>query len=95
MDQTNQPEINTQDQMEPVSGKTANKTGPMVAIIAVVLIVIIAALYIFASRTDKTTIPTEDEIVTDIQPVTNTSDDLSSIESDLNISTGGLDEQSF
>ncbi|MEN9912631.1 MAG: hypothetical protein RLY66_39 [Candidatus Parcubacteria bacterium] len=69
------------------------KVGPIVAIAAVVLILIIGALYIFASRmgtTDDSSASAET-----VQPVTNTSDDVSDIEADLDTSIDGLDSQNF
>lgn len=80
------------------------KVGPIIATLVIVLILIIAALYLFASKvsqragTDQMTDPTVSPEATDtqsVQPVTNTSDDLQSIQDDLNTSTNGVDQQNF
>lgn len=78
------------------------KVGPIVAVLVVVLVLIIGALYIFASRMNQTQIDntsaatamTETQQTT-VTPVTSTSDDVSSIEADLNMSVDGLDAQNF
>lgn len=98
MDQNNQPEMNAQNQAQAIPSNMQNKSKPTIAILAVVLIIIIAALYIFASKTDNSAIPQEmsdNTVVSEIQPVTKTSDDISSIGTDLNMSVDGLDQQSF
>ncbi len=70
------------------------KVGPIVAILVAILILIIGALYLFASRV--TVEPMEMNTAQEsVQPVTNTSDDVTSIESDLDASTDGLDGQNF
>ena len=71
------------------------KVGPIVAIAAVVLILIIGALYIFASRMGSSTDTDSAPVAETVQPVTNTSDDISDIEADLDMSIDGLDTQNF
>lgn len=78
------------------------KVGPIVAVLVVVLVLVIGALYIFASRMNQA--PMDDTSAatammetqqTTVTPVTNTSDDVTSIEADLNASVDGLDAQNF
>ena len=81
------------------------KTGPMIGILVVVLILIIAALYLFASKLSNSSTSSADNSMMDatetaavgqsVQPVTNTSDDMQSLQSDLDSSTKGLDGQGF
>lgn len=82
------------------------KFGPIVASLIVVLVLIFAALYLFAAKVsqhnaaDNITDPTVSPTTTTsnsstVQPVTNTSDDLQSIQNDLNDSTSGVDQQNF
>ena len=71
------------------------KVGPIIAIAAVVLILIIGALYIFASRMSSPAQDTSAPVAETVQPVTNTSDDLGDIEADLDTSINGLDTQNF
>ncbi|MEK7641812.1 MAG: hypothetical protein AAB365_02350 [Patescibacteria group bacterium] len=77
----------------------SKKIGPIVAVLVIVLILIIGALYIFASRmnTQPMLEGTNDTATTQesVQPVTNDSDEVSSIEADLNGSIDGLDSQNF
>ncbi len=79
------------------------KVGPIIAILIVVLVLVIGALYLFASRINQQipadnnvagsdAVSTQPETVT---PITSKSDDVSSIESDLNTSINGLDNQNF
>jgi uncharacterized protein HemX len=76
------------------------KTGPMIAILVVVLILIIGALYLFTSGTTEqspadNTLAGDNNTTESVQPVTNTSDDVSDLEADLNASVDGLDAQNF
>ena len=86
------------------------RVGPIIAILVIVLVLIIAALYLFASRINQQIIPNNTESsVTDtsavnnetatvnqsVQEITNTSDDLQSLQDDLNASTNELDIQNF
>ncbi len=83
------------------------RVGPIVAILTIVLILVIGAIWLFASRMNKEQ-PTEDTNMVNnsmdtsasaepetITPVTNTADDVDSINADLNASTKGLDGQNF
>ncbi|MEK7646196.1 MAG: hypothetical protein AAB381_00680 [Patescibacteria group bacterium] len=74
-----------------------SKTKPMMMLLTGILVLIIVVLYIFASRTPSSSLPNENLTTetTEVQPVTNSSDDVSSIEADLNTSITGLDEQNF
>jgi len=86
------------------------KVGPIVATLVIVLILIIAALYVFASRINQQAVPydntTADQssgnsqtaaIATPqtIAPVTGKADDVNSLNADLNASTKGVDTQNF
>jgi len=96
MDQNNQPNINTTQPMTPPVMETPHKkSGPMIAGLVVILIIIIGTLYMFAARSQAPVIPTEETANTEVQPVTNTSDDVSSLETDLDTSVSGLDSQNF
>jgi len=96
MDQNNQPNMNsTQPMTSPVMETPHKKSGPMIAGLAIILIIIIGALYMFAARSQAPVIPTEDATTAEVQPVTNTSDDVSSLEADLNTSVDGIDSQNF
>ena len=85
------------------SQKTAESKniGPIISTLVIVLILIMSALYIFASRISQQTLPadalidTSSATTTTVQPVTNNSDDTSSIQSDLKASTKGLNSQNF
>ena len=103
----------------PVKSASQNgdkKVGPIIATLIIVLILIIAALYLFASRINQPAIPDDNAVTagnldgtqpargstaspastaTEVQPVTNTSTDVNSLQSDLNNSTAGLDNQNF
>lgn len=71
--------------------------GPIIATLVIVLILIIAALYIFASRVNQPTIPSDQTAgqVRPVQAVTSTSTDVQSLRNDLNSATKGLDSQNF
>lgn len=82
------------------------KIGPIIAILVIVLILIIGALYLFASRINQQQAPidttvanvstTESVVVPQtVTPVINKSDDVNSLQSDLNSATNGLDNQNF
>lgn len=95
-------EPNTQNQTNPVVSGDHKKVGPIIAGSIIVLIVIIAAIYIFASQTGQSGQPTNPESSTNpaaavesVKPITNTSDDTSSLQNDLNQSTSGLDNQNI
>ena len=107
MDPLNQTQSNTSMNTAPVSStpKIApehKKVGPIVAILAVVLILVIGALYIFASKVNQNAVPTDSSTTAqdqsapqEVQPVTNKSDDADSLQADLNVATQGLDGQNF
>ena len=81
------------------------KVGPIITVLVIVLILIIAALYFFAVKinqqgtTDGMTAADSDASSSaqdqTVQPVTNQSDDVNSMNADLNTSTKGLDSQNF
>lgn len=96
--------INQNQQPTAPEQNGGKKVGPIVATLVIVLVLIFAALYLFAAKVtehnanDQITDPTVSSMATDtdtVQPVTNTSDDLQSIQSDLNGSTNGVDQQNF
>lgn len=99
MDPINQTTPNGQ-QSAPMNDEPNKKVGPIISTLVIVLILIIAALYIFASKVSQRT--ATDQMTdqpaatsTTVTPVTNNSDDLNSIQSDLNVSTNGVDNQNF
>lgn len=70
------------------------KPTTLIITLSIVLILVIAGLYVFAGRSGSDTIPSDDILSSsEVQPITNTSDDLDSIEADLNASIEGLDMQ--
>lgn len=91
-------------------GNGHKKVGPIIATLVIVIILIIAALYVFASHVNQQAIPTDNSTAqTDnanntapapsststVQAVTNTSTDVQSLQNDLNASTQGVDSQNF
>ena len=91
-----------------VENNKHKNVGPIVSTLVIVLILIIAALYLFASRINKQPIPadTGTTVTTDtgadssdsvpaVAPITGTSSDPASIQKDLNSATNGLDSQNF
>ena len=96
----NQPNI--QPNIPPVENNH-KKVGPIISTLVIVLVLIIAALYIFASRLNEQTLPSdatndisEDSTTTAVvQPITSKATDVKSLQSDLDDSTKGLDQQSF
>ena len=82
----------------PSSQAEQKKIGPIISTLIIVLILIMAALYIFASQVTQQTLPTDDSTdasSTTVQPITNNSDDVQSMQNDLNASTQGLNSQNF
>ena len=93
------------------SGPTNNKKmGPIVATLIIVLVLIIGILFMIASRLNKNTTPIDSASVanspilntdnnvepqTNIEPISDTSDDLQSIQNDLDKSISGIDEQNI
>ena len=75
------------------------KVGPIISTLVIVLILIMAALYVFASRISQQTLPSDalndSSSTQSVQAVTNNSDDVSSLQNDLKTSTKGLDSQNF
>jgi cell division protein FtsN len=70
------------------------KVGPIVATLIIVLILIIAALYLFASKVNQPAIPTDASVTTgNAAPAS--AQDIQSLQNDLNSSTNGLDKQNF
>jgi hypothetical protein len=101
------PPINSSS-YSPMNSNGHKKVGPIVAILIIVLVLIIAALYLFASRINQQTLPVntpitdmslpndnEATVTQSVQSITNTSDDVQSLQDDLNTSTNGLDTQNF
>jgi flagellar basal body-associated protein FliL len=73
----------------PIESK--KKVGPIVVVLAIVLILIIGALYLFASNMgSNTNSPAET-----VEPITNTSDEVTDIDADLNSAIEGIDAQTF
>lgn len=106
MDPINQNPPSAPQQPAPaIPEHNGKKVGPIIATLLIVLILIIAALYVFGSRLNQQmpTDSTADTMNTDlsanasqsIQPVTSNSDDLNDIQKDLNRSTNGIDSQNF
>ncbi|MFA6078830.1 MAG: hypothetical protein WC779_03685 [Candidatus Omnitrophota bacterium] len=92
------------------TGKS-KKVGPIVVALVVVLILVIVALYMFASRIDKQNVlPADNASALNaaangnqaaamtpeiVTPVTNTANDPQSLQTDLNASIKGVDAQTF
>ncbi len=79
----------------PLANPEHTKVGPIVAVAAVVLILIIGALYIFASRMNSSMGDDSAPAAEAVQPITSTSDEIDDIEADLDMSIDGLDAQNF
>jgi len=89
------------------SQKTPKKVGPIIATFIVIVIVIAAILYFMGSNSNKQApMPTINSALatqqadvsqasTSVQPITNTADDVQSLQDDLNNSTAGIDSQNF
>ena len=81
------------------------KVGPIIAVLVIILVLIISALALFASRINQPTIPddttatipatTDQSAAAQVEPVTSTSTDVNSLQNDLDSSTKGLDSQNF
>ncbi len=93
----------------PMNNSNPNKKiGPIIAILVIVLVLVIIGLYMFATKINKadtvntpasaqqttevTTTPTQ---TSGVQSVTNTSDEVDSLQKDLNDSTKGLEDQNL
>ena len=68
------------------------KVGPIVATLIIVLVLIIAALYLFASKANQPAIPTDASMQA---ANASTSIELNSLQKELDNSTAGLDKQNF
>lgn len=91
-----EPNINNPISTNEIATDSKKKVGPIVVILAVVLILIIGALYLFSSSVTKTpSIEEQANVVETVQPVTNTSDDVQTLDADLNASIEGLDQTNF
>ena len=78
----------------------SKKVGPIIVTLIIILVVIIGVLYFFASTLNKQAIPTDgslagDDSTTTVKPITNTDNDIQSLQNDLNNSTAGVLEQNF
>ncbi len=83
------------------------KVGPIIAILVIVLILIIGALYLFASRINQQQVPVDNTVANNnantpavvepqtVQPVVNKADDVNTLQADLNSATNGLNNQNF
>lgn len=94
-----EPNNQTQQPTQQVSSNPEHKkVGPIIATLIIVLILIIGALYLFASKISQNTLPSEATMNTDtvvVPTITNKADDLNSLQSDLDMSTTGVDDQKF
>lgn len=78
------------------------KVGPIIAILIIVLVLIFAALYLFATKLNQPALPTDGSSTADtiqqdetVSSINNSSDDTSSIQLDLKASVNGVDSQNF
>lgn len=81
----------------PAAPQAEKKVGPIVATLIIVLVLIIAALYLFASKVNQPAIPTDATVgqgATTTAPA-NSPADIQSLQNDLNGATTGLDKQNF
>ena len=91
----------------PMADNGHKKVGPIVATLVIVLVLIIAALYLFASRVNKEAVPMDNSSTAinnssatinatpSVPTVTNSANDPASLQTDLNASTKNLDSQNF
>lgn len=94
MDQNNQPI--TQQPGPAVAPQGEKKVGPIVATLIIVLILIIAALYLFASKINQPETAAEDSLAAGVQASdTMSQEDIQSLQDDLDSATTGLDQQNF
>jgi len=91
--------------------KPNKKVGPIVATLVVVVILVIVAIILFASRTNQQVIPADSisnasasstasydqasSTAPAVKPITNTADDVHSLQNDLNKATQGVGSQRF
>ncbi len=95
MDQNNQPI--TQQPGPVVTPQGEKKVGPIVATLIIVLILIIAALYLFASKINQPDTAAENSLAAGVQAsdTTMSQEDVQSLQDDLDSATTGLDQQNF
>jgi hypothetical protein len=83
----------------PAQAQSEKKVGPIVATLIIVLVLIIAALYLFASKVSQPAVPTDTTAATNDSTLPaatpNSADDINSLQNDLDNSTNGLDNQNF
>lgn len=95
----------------PSTAEKPKKIGPIITILIIILIIVIVALYSLASRVSVTNTSLDTSAVIDnqmmssasptpvapkdITPVTNTADDLKSLQNDLDTSISGIDTQNI
>jgi len=88
-----------QNLQQTANDKDDKKVGPIISTLVIVLVLIIAALYLFASHINTPSLPsdqaTESSSATTVEPIVGTSTSLQSIQNDLNSSADGLDNQNF
>lgn len=84
------------NETSPAAPQTEKKVGPIVATLIIVLVLIIAALYLFAAKVNQPAIPTDATMngSTTTAPA-NSPTDIQSLQNDLNGATTGLDKQNF
>ena len=89
--------------------KSFKKIGPIISIFVVIVIIIAVILYFVGSNsnkqpivsTDTSSVATQQSAVDQsnqpqtVQTVTNTNDDVQSLQNDLSSSTAGVDSQNF
>jgi hypothetical protein len=82
---------------QPVPSENKKNIGPIIATLVIVLILIVGALYVLASHISQQTLPADalNTSSTTVQVITNKSDDVNSLQSDLNSATDGLNNQNF
>ena len=74
------------NQMPPMYAQTQKKSvGPLIAVIVILAIIVIGGLYFLKERSSqKVFVPTENDAITESLNQQGSSDDLNSIEADLN-----------
>ncbi len=93
------------------TNKPSRKVGPIVATLVVVVILVIVAIVLFASRTNQQVMPTgsvsnasasstasydqASSTAPTVKPITNTADDVQSLQNDLDKATQGVGSQKF
>lgn len=103
MDNTNNQTNTTPNTFNPNNAGESKKVGPIIAILIIVFILIIAALYVFASRLNQVATPNNTMMnkqnsmmyEASVKAVTNTSDEPSDLQKDLDRSDDGLDQNNF